>query len=100
MATQRNGGTRAYVNGQLRSLETATVTVVDAGFLLGMGVFETLKVEDGIPLFWEDHLRRLLRGLRKLGIPNPPWDVSAAIRQVIQRNRLVTAAIRVRPYMA
>lgn len=40
----------------------------DAGFLHGDGVFETIRVVDGVPLHWERHRARLERGLAHLGI--------------------------------
>ncbi|NMW84846.1 aminotransferase class IV [Peptoniphilus sp. AGMB00490] len=35
----------------------------DDGFSFGKGVFETIKVVDGMPLFLEDHLKRLKNSL-------------------------------------
>jgi branched-chain amino acid aminotransferase len=40
----------------------------DRSFRLGDGLFETLRVQAGRPLFWEYHLERLREGMEALGI--------------------------------
>lgn len=42
----------------------------DDGYCFGMGVFETISVENGNPLFLNWHLERLEKGLGILGISN------------------------------
>lgn len=41
---------------------------LDEGFLFGLGAFETVAVYGGCPVFLEQHLERLARGLEFLGI--------------------------------
>ncbi|MEQ6918284.1 aminodeoxychorismate lyase [Halomonas aquatica] len=43
----------------------------DRGAAFGDGLFETVLVRDGAPLLWEQHLARLARGCRMLGISLP-----------------------------
>lgn len=43
----------------------------ERGLHYGDGVFETIALVNGMPLFWEAHLRRLTRGAAILGIPMP-----------------------------
>ena len=40
----------------------------DDGFYFGLGLFETVAVEQGRPLFLKEHLERLTRGMKLLGI--------------------------------
>lgn len=47
------------------------VSVHDRGFNYGDGVFETILVVDGAPVWWEEHLARLRRGCERLGIAWP-----------------------------
>lgn len=42
--------------------------VFDSGFYFGKGVFETILVKSGKPIFYKEHLERLNNGLRKLNI--------------------------------
>ncbi|MCE8020057.1 aminodeoxychorismate lyase [Halomonas sp. MCCC 1A11036] len=43
----------------------------DRGVAYGDGLFETVLVRDGEPLLWPQHMARLGRGCRRLGIPMP-----------------------------
>jgi len=43
----------------------------DRGLAYGDGVFETLLVHQGQPVWWREHWRRLLRGAQALGLPLP-----------------------------
>jgi 4-amino-4-deoxychorismate lyase len=46
----------------------------DRGLAYGDGVFETMLVHAGEPVWWQEHWQRLLRGARVLGLPVPPED--------------------------
>ncbi|MHB0887124.1 aminodeoxychorismate lyase [Acidithiobacillus sp.] len=50
---------------------TAEMLFEERGLHYGDGVFETIALVNGRPLFWEAHLRRLSRGASILGIPIP-----------------------------
>lgn len=47
------------------------VDVGDRGFNYGDGLFETLRVHRGQPVWWREHWDRLLRGATRLGIVAP-----------------------------
>nr|VFJ88653.1 MAG: aminodeoxychorismate lyase apoprotein [Candidatus Kentron sp. H]VFJ90767.1 MAG: aminodeoxychorismate lyase apoprotein [Candidatus Kentron sp. H]VFJ96901.1 MAG: aminodeoxychorismate lyase apoprotein [Candidatus Kentron sp. H] len=47
------------------------IPITDRGLQYGDGVFETLAVEQGVPLCLGDHLDRLTRGCRQLNIRGP-----------------------------
>jgi branched-chain amino acid aminotransferase len=70
----RNAQILINVNGRLVPREQAVVSVFDAGFVLGDGVWEGLRVSGGHPAFLERHLDRL-------------WEGAAAIALDIGRNR-------------
>ncbi|MFN3573433.1 MAG: aminotransferase class IV [Phenylobacterium sp.] len=50
---------------------SAGVPFDDRGLLLGDGLFETVLVRQGQPVWWEGHLGRLTRGCDVLGLPPP-----------------------------
>lgn len=58
----RNADVLIYVNGDLVPRAQATVSVFDAGFVLGDGVWEGLRVHGGHPAFLDQHLDRLYEG--------------------------------------
>ena len=62
----RNERVLVWINGELVPRERAVVSVFDAGFLLGDGVWEGMRVRAGHPAFLERHLDRLHEGARAL----------------------------------
>lgn len=65
-----------WINDELLPLSQARVSVEDRGLLYGDGFFETLRVEDGRPLFLDEHLARLRASALAFRIrvpPNIPW---------------------------
>lgn len=52
-----------------------TVCALDRGLQYGDGLFETLAVAGGRPALWERHMRRLMSGCRRLGLPAPPREL-------------------------
>jgi len=47
----------------------------DRGFQYGDGLFETIEIFNGIPVFLDQHLQRLDTGCKKLLIPTPDIDL-------------------------
>ena len=64
----RNADLRIYVNGNLVPRDQARVSVFDAGFVLGDGVWEGLRLHHGRLLFLETHLERLWKGLADIAL--------------------------------
>jgi branched-chain amino acid aminotransferase len=62
----RNAHILIWVNGELVPREQAVVSVFDAGFVLGDGVWEGLRVRSGHPAFLERHLDRLFEGAKAI----------------------------------
>lgn len=61
-ADPRNETAKIYVNGELVSRDQAKVSVFDAGFVVGDGVWEGLRLHHGTLLFLDEHLDRLYWG--------------------------------------
>jgi len=64
----RNDQILVSVNGELRPRAEAVVSVFDAGFVLGDGVWEGLRVHDGHPAFLDRHLSRLYEGAAAIAL--------------------------------
>lgn len=71
------------------------VPLDDRGLAYGDGVFETLLVQDGEPVWWDAHLARLQRGCQALGIdlPDPRRLQAQARRAARGRARAVLKLI-------
>ena len=87
----RNDHVLVWVNGELVPRERAVVSVFDAGFVLGDGVWEGLRVRAGHPAFVERHLDRLFEGARAivLDIGRTRAQLTAAIYQTLRANGMV-----------
>lgn len=85
-----------FLNGRLVPAEQALVSASDRGFLLGDGVFETLRVCHGKPFRWDQHWQRLQRGASMLRL-DLPWTAAQLRDQAVElslRNQLAEAVLR------
>jgi branched-chain amino acid aminotransferase len=89
-------GLVAYVNGEYVDLADASVSIFDHGFLYGDGVFEGMRVFDGGLFRAADHMARLQRSARTLGITPPagPDEIVEIIGEVVRRSGLRDAHVR------
>lgn len=65
---------RTWVNGTLLDRDEARVSAFDHGLTVGDGVFETVKVVDGVPFALGRHIERLARSATGLGLAAPDLD--------------------------
>lgn len=84
-----------YLNGKYLSQDKLKVSPFDAGFLYGDGIFETIRIYNGAPIFLEHHIRRLRKGLKKTKIKMPEIDFSEIIRNLIRENRFYDGILRI-----
>jgi branched-chain amino acid aminotransferase len=93
----RNASVLVSVNGALVPRGEAVVSVFDAGFVLGDGIWEGLRVVGGQPLFLEAHLDRLFEGAAtialEIGISRD--QVAGRIHEMLAANRM-TDGVHVR----
>lgn len=71
-------------------LEAARVAIVDRGYLLGDGVFETMRAQDGLLLWEARHAARLRQGVEHLGL------ASSVAAQAMTAARDLVARVRTR----
>ncbi|WP_368417393.1 aminotransferase class IV [Falsiroseomonas sp.] len=64
----RNAGVKVYVSGDLVPRDQASVSVFDAGFVLGDGVWEGVRLHRGRLVFLDEHLDRLSEGARAIAL--------------------------------
>ncbi|HEX2642394.1 MAG TPA: aminotransferase class IV [Thermoanaerobaculia bacterium] len=86
----------AYHDGRLLPLADIRISPNDAGFLLGDGLFETLRVEDGRAWDVPGHLDRLFAGLERIGVqlPETRCEIAAALTAVAADAPRPTARLR------
>ena len=59
------------IDGRIVSPEKACVSVFDNALLYAEGLFETMLVVDNVPIFLDEHLKRLSTGAKTIGMPLP-----------------------------
>lgn len=90
----RNENVLVWVNGDLVPKDKAMVSVFDAGFGFGDGVWEGLRLVRGRILQREAHLDRLFEGARSIAleIPQGRAGIDAAIDGVLAANGMEDGA--------
>ncbi|MFC0220597.1 aminotransferase class IV [Pseudochelatococcus lubricantis] len=83
-----------WLNGSLLDGTRHALSVTDRGFLLGDGLYETIRVTNGEAAHLERHLARLAHGAAVIGLPLPAVDVAAAVAAVIAANALQAGSLR------
>jgi branched-chain amino acid aminotransferase len=85
-----------YVDGEWIPKSKASVSVFDHGLLYGDGVFEGIRVYDGVIFRFKEHLGRLYSSAKsiRLQIPLSPEQMTKAVVDTLKRNGLKDAYIR------
>ncbi|VAV85662.1 Branched-chain amino acid aminotransferase [hydrothermal vent metagenome] len=88
---------KVYINGKIVARDKARVSVFDSGLCYGYGLFETMKIEDGRVLFFNEHIARLKRGAKDLGIKTPTKkELALAIDELLTANKDFKGTIRLK----
>jgi branched-chain amino acid aminotransferase len=83
----RNKDILVSVNGDIVLREEAKVSVFDAGFLLGDGIWESFRLHNGTIVFAEDHLDRLFRGAESISL-----DIGMSRKEILEQvDRVILA---------
>lgn len=75
----------ASVDGDLMDAAEATIPVTDEGLVRGDGVFEVIRVYDGLPFALEEHLARLERSARNIRLPLDLEAVRTDVHRLLAR---------------
>jgi branched-subunit amino acid aminotransferase/4-amino-4-deoxychorismate lyase len=83
------------INGIITSPKAAVISVEERGFLYGDGVFETIRIWRGIPVFFARHMNRLQKGLRAIEIASPTIDLQQAARELLLASPMPDGLLRI-----
>src|SRR5262245_37855215 len=86
-----------FLNGRYVDVARATIPATDRGFLYGEGLFETWRTYRGRPFAVDEHVARLAKSARELGIPfdaDEDWEARSV--ELARRNDAANAATAVR----
>lgn len=87
----------ALINNTLLPIEQAVVPVNDLSVQRGYGVFDFFRTHNGVPLFVEDHLKRLERSAKALhlSLPYSNTELQEQIKRLMQQHQLPCSGIRI-----
>lgn len=105
----RNRDIKIYVNGEIVHRDEAKVSVYDSGFMLGDGMWEGMRLYDGIWTFYEEHMDRLFDSCRavSLDIGMTRTEIAQALQQTADANNMttdvhcrlmITRGVKVKPF--
>ncbi|MEM0969449.1 MAG: aminotransferase class IV [Verrucomicrobiota bacterium] len=93
--TNEHKETWCWINGAFSTVDRASIPVSDSGFLLGQGLFETVRSERGMLIGWDRHWDRLQQGLGVVSWPVRPFDgreLEDVAVELVSRNELEIGA--------
>ena len=85
-----------YINGAWKLTSKSNVPLYDAGFLLGDGLFETIRFQNRKLFRCEKHLERLLSGLDliRINLKKTTSEITTLLEEIIHKNTLETGLLR------
>jgi branched-subunit amino acid aminotransferase/4-amino-4-deoxychorismate lyase len=92
-----NSADRVYLNGELLPRQAARISPFDRGFLYGDGFFETTRIEAGVPVFLDRHLRRMAASCAEtgFGVVLDMQGIADGVRALVGANGVQTGYLRV-----
>jgi branched-chain amino acid aminotransferase len=87
---ERNEEIVIYINGELVPRVEAKISVFDSGFLIGDGVWESMRMHDGVLVFLDRHLDRLIQGAKAIGlnIGKTRQELTNALYETVEANNM------------
>ncbi|UWR23593.1 aminotransferase class IV [Sulfitobacter sp. S190] len=105
----RNRDIRIYVNGDIVHRDDAKVSVYDSGFMLGDGMWEGMRLYDGIWAFFDEHMDRFMGsckavsldiGMDRAGLARALAETAAAndMHTDVHCRLMLTRGTKVKPF--
>ena len=88
----RNQDVLIYINGELKPRAEATVSVYDSAFLLGDGMWEGMRLYNGVWAFFDEHMDRFFNSCKAVSL-NVGMDkdgIAEALRMTAEANKMTT----------
>ncbi|HEY5337049.1 MAG TPA: aminotransferase class IV [Rhizomicrobium sp.] len=90
-ADPRNEHALIYLNGAMVPRAEAKVSIFDAGFGMGDGIWEGVRLHNGAFLFLDAHLDRLFAGAKAIMLDIGTREgIVAALKKTVQTNKMET----------
>ena len=88
----RNAAIKISINGELFKRKDAKISVFDSGYLVGDGIWEALRLHDGVLVFLNDHLNRMWQAAATVGmhLPFTKKELTNSIWKTLNANKMNT----------
>lgn len=88
----RNRDIKIYVNGEIVHRDDAKVSVYDSGFMLGDGMWEGMRLYNGVWAFFEEHMDRLFDSCKavSLDVGMSREEIAKALALTAEANQMTT----------
>jgi len=88
----RNDTLKIYLNGRIVPKAEALVSVYDSGFMLGDGMWEGMRLYDGVWAFFDEHMDRLFNSCKSvsLDIGMTKKEILGALNETAAANGMTT----------
>jgi branched-chain amino acid aminotransferase len=106
---ERNQHILIYVNGDIVPRDAATVSVYDSGFMLGDGMWEGMRLYNGVWAFFDEHMDRLFNSCKAVSL-DIGMDKAAVLQALsataaannmhtdVHCRLMVTRGVKVKPF--
>ncbi|MFN3169168.1 MAG: aminotransferase class IV [Hyphomicrobiales bacterium] len=105
----RNQDILIYINGELKHRSEAMVSVYDSGFMLGDGMWEGMRLYDGVWAFFDEHMDRFFDSCKavSLEVGMDRDGIREALQKTQRANNMVsdvhcrlmlTRGVKVKPF--
>ncbi len=84
-------------NGQVLAIDQAVVPLSNIEYAYGFGVYETIRVSNGLPHFLAEHCQRLMTSAQAIGLEHTftPDIVSQDISELIKANQVESCNLKI-----
>lgn len=93
----RNENIFISINGEFFPRNEAKISVFDSGYLVGDGIWEALRLHNGVLVFLDEHLERMWAAAATVGmkLPFSKQELTDQIWKILQKNEM-TNGVHVR----
>jgi len=87
---ERNQNILIYINGELKPRSEAKISVFDSGYLVGDGIWEAVRLYNGVLVFLDLHLERLWTAAATIGLDLKMTkdELTSEIRKTLEANNM------------
>lgn len=84
-------------NGKVLPISDAKISIADVAYSYGFGVYETIRLHDGISYFEAEHIKRLMDSAHLIDLQHTfrPSEVSGYIDKLVHKNEVQNANLKI-----